>query len=221
MAARAESADDLAHDGMPALHGGALCLDFVNTVDSRGASQPGQHLRQYADLARWGWHAGALSEPQARRLLEAGARRPAEAAQTLAEALALREAIYRIFAAIARKQSPASIDLDALRAAYCAALQHARLTLAAGGYAWEWAEVDALDRVLWPVARSAVELLTSSEVARVKECANAAGCGWLFLDRSKNGSRRWCSMDECGSRDKMRRQYARRHSAHETIARQD
>jgi predicted RNA-binding Zn ribbon-like protein len=119
--------------------------------------------------------------------------------------------VIHVFVAIARKGSPTPIDLDALRAAYCAALQHARLTPAAdGGYVWDWIEAEALDRVIWPIARSAIELLTSPEVARVKECANAAGCGWLFLDRSKNGSRRWCSMDECGSRDKMRRQYARR-----------
>ena len=205
-----EPTDELTHDGMPGLYGGALCLDFTNTVDSRLVSEPGQHLRHYADLVRWGWHAGVLGEPQARRLLDAGARRPAQAAQTFAEAIVLRETIYRIFVAIARQGSPAPADLDGLHVAYCAALRHARLTRAMGGYEWRWAEADILDRVTWPVVRSAVELLTSSDLARVKECANTADCGWLFLDRSKNGSRRWCSMDDCGSRDKMRRQYARR-----------
>jgi predicted RNA-binding Zn ribbon-like protein len=92
--------------------------------------------------------------------------------------------------AIARAELPTPGDLGALRAAYCAALQHAHLALQAGGYAWKWAETDALEWLIWPVVRSAVELLTSPEVVRVKECANAAGCGWLFLDRSKNGSRR-------------------------------
>jgi predicted RNA-binding Zn ribbon-like protein len=210
MPARTRPADELTHAEMPGLLGGVLCLDFVNTVDSRGASQPGQYLRQYADLVRWSWHVAALTEPLARRLLEAGARQPAEAARTFAEAIMLREAIYRIFVATARKASPAPIDLDALRGAYCTALQHARLTPMGGGYEWDWTAADALDRVTWLVARSAVELLTSNEVARVKECANVASCGWLFLDRSKNGSRRWCSMDECGSRDKMRRYYTRR-----------
>jgi predicted RNA-binding Zn ribbon-like protein len=208
-----EPADELTHDGMPGLYGGALCLDFVNTVDSRGMSEPGQHLRRYADLVRWGWHTATLGEPEAWRLLDAGARQPAEAAHTFAEAIALRECIYRIFVAIARQAPPAIVDLDWLHAAYCAALQHARLTPVAGGYEWRWTEADTLGRVIWPIARSAVKLLTSSEVARVKECANVAGCGWLFLDRSKNGSRRWCSMDDCGSRDKMRRHYARRRKA--------
>src|SRR5262245_29211439 len=168
-----ELADELTHDGMPSLYGGVLCLDFVNTVDSRGVSEPGQHLQRYADLVRWGWHAGALGEPMARRLLATSVHRPAEAARTFAEAIVLRETIYRIFVAIAHQGSRAPADLDGLHLAYCAALRHARLTPAVGGYEWRWAEMDALDRVIWPVARSAVELLISHEVARVKECANA------------------------------------------------
>jgi predicted RNA-binding Zn ribbon-like protein len=210
---REKPTDALAGGEMPCLLGGVLCLDFVNTVDSRRASHPAEYLRQYADLVRWSWYVAGLTGPQARRLLESGATRQAAAERTFARAIALRESIYRIFMAMAHGESPTNGDLDALRAAYCTALRHARPTPATGGYTWEWADADALDRVIWPLARSAVELLTSREVARVKECANVAGCGWLFLDRSKNGSRRWCSMDECGSRDKMRRQYARRRDA--------
>ncbi len=203
-------ADELASGELPRPLGGVLCLDFVNTVHSRGASPPHNYLRHYADLVRWSLHVGSLDESQARHLLLLGERRPAEAAHTFAAALALRETLDRVFGAVAHGETPASGDLDALRAAHCAALHHARLVPAADGYVWEWAEADALDRVIWLVIQSAIELLLSQEVARVRECANAAGCGWLFLDRSKNGSRRWCSMDECGSRDKMRRQYARR-----------
>src|SRR5262245_41414843 len=149
-----ELADELTHDGMPSLYGGVLCLDFVNTVDSRGVSEPGQHLQSYADLVRWGWHAGAFGEPQARRLLETSARRTAQAAQTFTAAIALRETIYRIFVAIVRQQSPAPADLDGLQLAYCAALRHACLTPAVDGYEWRWAEAEALDRVIWPVVRS-------------------------------------------------------------------
>jgi predicted RNA-binding Zn ribbon-like protein len=214
MGTRPSADDELTHAGMPQLLGGVLCLDFVNTVGSRGDRQPSQHLRQYADLVRWSWHVGALDEPQALRLLQAGARRPEEAERAFTQAIALRETIYRIFVAGARRSLPAPADLDTLRAAYCAALQHAQLAPAAGGsYEWGWNETEALDRAIWPVVRSAVELLMSHEIVRVKECADTEGCGWLFLDRSKNGSRRWCSMEECGSRDKMRRQYARRRDA--------
>src|SRR5262249_455999 len=106
--------------------------------------------------------------------------------------------------------TPSSDDLDILQANYVNALQQARLVSTDSGYQWNWEISDALDSVIWPVARSTVDLLLSPEISRVKECANTTGCGWRFLHRSKNGSRRWCSMDDCGSRDKMRRQYARR-----------
>jgi glycosyltransferase involved in cell wall biosynthesis len=75
------------------------------------------------------------------------------------------------------------------------------------GFAWEWAIGDDLAGVLWPVAHSATGLLTSVPLGRVKGCA---GCNWLFVDESKNKSRRWCSMEDCGTYAKMRRYVARR-----------
>ena len=81
-------------------------------------------------------------------------------------------------------------------------------------YTWEWAKYDQdLDRPLWPVARTAADLLTSGRLDRVRECPGADGCGWLFYDTSKNGSRRWCSMEGCGNVAKARRLYARRRAA--------
>ena len=88
-----------------------------------------------------------------------------------------------------------------------------RLRAIDGRFDWDW-QVDrdriTLDAPLWPIAFSAVELLTGREQDRIKVCANPDGCGWLFYDGSKNGSRRWCSMEGCGSKVKMRRQYAKR-----------
>ncbi len=82
---------------------------------------------------------------------------------------------------------------------------------AGGGFAWEWdAGGDVLARPLWALARSAADLLTSPRLSRVRECPGEDGCGWLFLDTSKNGSRRWCSMQGCGSRAKARRYAGRR-----------
>ncbi len=79
---------------------------------------------------------------------------------------------------------------------------------------WTWdADIRALDRMLWPIVSSAIELLTSHDLRRVKECPGAGDCGWLFFDTSKNGTRHWCSMEGCGSRVKMRRQYARTRNA--------
>ena len=200
-------------DSLPRLIGERLCLDFADTIAGRTSGRPEEFLRGYPDLARWARHAGAISDAEARRLSAEAGRRPGDGAAVLGRALLLREAIHDIFAAIARAQSPRAADLERLQEEYLAGLARARLGPANDGYDWlvEPVDTDAatLDRLLWPVARSAVELLTSPEVARVRECPGAGDCGSLFLDTSKNGTRRWCSMDRCGSRVKMRRHYAR------------
>jgi predicted RNA-binding Zn ribbon-like protein len=93
-------------------------------------------------------------------------------------------------------------------------MQHARLIPGANGaLAWDWEdEGGSADLMLWPIARSAADVLTSPrELARVRQCPGA-GCGWVFLDETKNRSRRWCDMDVCGNRAKARRHYARAHA---------
>lgn len=195
---------------MPRLVTGRLCLDFVNSLDPRGGPHPVDFLTSYAALVSWGRHTATLTDEQARTLIGASEARSAEAEATFEHAIALRETIHRVFAAIARGQQPPEEDIEALSTTYTAVLTHARIAPTATGYDWTWIDdKGALDRMLWPVTRSAIELLTSAEIGRVKECVSD-GCGWLFLDMSKNNSRRWCSMEGCGSRDKMRRQYARK-----------
>jgi predicted RNA-binding Zn ribbon-like protein len=194
------------------LRGGWLCFDFANSVDDRTSDHPRDTLTGYADLVRWGWHASMLTDDERDRLLDAAKERPAEAAAVFARAIELREAIYRVFAAIAEGAEPASADLAAIQNAHVAALGHARLTRDGGCYGWVWDDAPDLGRPLWPFAMSAVELLTTDRLNRVKQCPDR-GCGWLFLDLSKNATRRWCSMEGCGSRAKMRRQYARRKGA--------
>jgi predicted RNA-binding Zn ribbon-like protein len=196
----------------PRLLGGQLSLDFVNTPDPRG-DNPREFLRAYGDLVAWARFAGVLSEEQARSLLRVAERESRRAAAAYARAIELREALHRVFLALAHGAAPARDDLGIVQAAYRDALGHAALVAGDGGYDWAWSEApDALDRPLWPIARAAVELLLSPEIARVKECGNH-GCGWLFLDTSKNGSRRWCSMEGCGSQVKMRRYYARKRAS--------
>ena len=89
----------------------------------------------------------------------------------------------------------------------CEALSRGKLVPSGGGFAWEWALGDDLAGVLWSVAHSATGLLTSGPLGRVKGCA---GCNRLFVDESKNKSRRWCSMEDCGTHAKMRRYVAHR-----------
>lgn len=195
------------------LVGGRLCLDFVNTLDWRASDHPLEYLTSYAALVAWGEHAGILAA--AGRLRTAAERHPEEAAATLRDALTLREGIVRIFAAEARGERPPDSDLGRLNTMLGDALCHARIVPSAGAthrYIWDWEERgDALDRPLWPIARSAADLLTSEDVGRVHTCLGDE-CGWLFLDTSKNHSRRWCDMRSCGNRAKARRHYRRTHA---------
>ena len=189
--------------------GGRLCLDFANTLnDSR--AQPKERLHSYEDLVAWGRQAGILTEQETRQLIKEGQRRPEDAAGTLRHAIELRETIYRIFSAIVDKGTPEHADLADLNDALSRAMTHLRVSKPAAGFEWEWApNPEALDRMLWPVIQSAADVLHSGEIARVGRCGGR-NCDWLFLDTSRNHSRRWCDMRGCGNRAKARRHYERK-----------
>ena len=191
------------------LTGGMLCLDFANTFEPRLGDSQSDYLASYAELARCTSHAGSLSEEEAQRLLLEAEDRPSEAKAAFERAVALRETVYRVFSAVAREEEPESLDLDALSAAHLEALAHCHIMRTAEGFGWaRVAGEDNLESPLWPVVLSATGLLTTGDLTRVKECPpEEGGCGWLFYDMSKNRSRRWCAMAECGSRVKMRRYY--------------
>jgi len=190
--------------------GGQLCLDFTNTVGGLRRTQPEERLNSYQDLIAWGRQGGVLTEQEARELRQLAVRRAADAAAALEAARALRETIYRIFVNVSNGQIPERADLSALNAALCRESSHVQVAVRSGGFAWEWCDDGkALDRVLWPVVRSAADLLVSGEVERVRKCA-AEDCDWLFFDVSRNNRRRWCDMKSCGNRAKARRHYARK-----------
>jgi predicted RNA-binding Zn ribbon-like protein len=191
------------------LIGGPLCLNFTNTAHGRGTEGHTDNLVDYAALVAWCRHAQAIEAGEAETLLAAAERHPRAAEAVRRRAVEFRERLHRCFLALGRGAKPGPRDLEGINRELSAALPHARLTPEAGGFAWTWDDEPALDRVLWPVVRSATQLLTTPELPRVKQCAGR-GCSWLFLDTSKNGSRRWCEMEVCGSRAKARAYYARR-----------
>ncbi len=185
--------------------GGALCLDFANTVNSR-ISTVHDYLGSYVELLGWAAKAGGIKGDEEALLAAAAERQPERASAVLEEARSLRETIYRVFSFVAAGAQPAEVDLAALWQQYATGIEQARPHLSTGAVTLTWSTGEDLRAVLWPVAYSAGELLRSAEIRRVKECP---GCGWLFVDTSKNGSRRWCSMYTCGTRDKMRRYHRR------------
>jgi predicted RNA-binding Zn ribbon-like protein len=189
---------------------GAHCLDFVNTVGARASEYPNDKLATYADLVRWSEQAGLIDEGKALELLSYAEANSSRTAKVLEEARGFRETLFRIFGALQRMQPPPPSDLAALNRA----LQRypIRLKIRPRGRDFFCTrEVgQAIDAwPLAPVAWSAAELLSSDQMHHVHKCADAT-CGWLFVDTTKNHSRRWCAMDDCGSLAKARRYYQRK-----------
>lgn len=191
------------------LIGGELCLDLVNTASEREEGPFRERLLEYDDLVRWAERTESVDAAAAGRLREVAAGDPVSAAQSLDRARALREAIYRLFRASYRGEAPGAEDVALVSEAGAEATSAQRLVAGAAGFEMYWPDTASLDRVWWPAATSAVALLLSEDLGRVKECATA-NCNWLFLDMSRNRSRRWCDMKQCGNRAKARRHYARR-----------
>ena len=190
--------------------GGQLSLDFTNTVSWRGREIPEEQLSTYQDLLNWSSLAGILREDAARNLSREGSIQPEAAKRVLERAVELREAIYRIFTAKISDEPASDADLISLNRELRDALTRLRLSTKTDGYALDFGLVGgALDQMLWPIARSASGLLTSDSLDRVRRCGSD-DCGWLFLDTSRNKSRRWCDMKECGNRSKARRFYERK-----------
>jgi predicted RNA-binding Zn ribbon-like protein len=194
-----------------------LCLNFANTVGNHKSDEPNERITTYQELVAWSRHVGILSDRVAKQIVREAALRPEEARQVLDRTIALREAIYHIFAAESSGVAPQAAEVAILNDALSSAMARARLARTEDGFVWNWTrEEGGLDQMLWPITRSAADLLTSDDLDLVRECANET-CGWLFVDTSKNHSRRWCSMSDCGNRAKARRHYARAHKVKQSL----
>jgi predicted RNA-binding Zn ribbon-like protein len=201
-------------DAMP-LVGGSLCLDLANTTGARASEEPRERLMRYADVLVWATRSGVLTETEARRLGVASRQRPQDAGRAIHRLRRVREEIHQTFAAIAAGAEPPHDTITALGHRWRAARSRQELVAEEGRYTLRLvADGDDLDRVLWPVIASTIELLTSDRRALVKQCAE---CDWLFIDDSKNGSRRWCK-GTCGSRARARTRYARDRRAKSSTA---
>lgn len=191
--------------------GGVLCLDFCNSGQGLRNSRREEWITSFADLIDWLEAAGAVSKAQAAKLRAAGARSPQAAQQLWARAIELREALARVLLARAEGRTAAGEDLGVVDAEYGRTASFARLSSTAQGYAWAVdPKAGALDAALRPLVESAVSLLTSDRLARVRRCGNST-CYWLFVDETKNCSRRWCEMASCGNLMKVRRHRAKQH----------
>jgi predicted RNA-binding Zn ribbon-like protein len=186
-----------------------LCLDYANTLCWRGSAVPAEALSGLNDLLNWLGGSAGMPQQVVEEAREWALDDPDRTARLFSEAIALREATYRLFAAVASGDPVAEDDLTALNDGLAAAPARARLVRREGGYAWA-AERLALSApgLLAPVLWSAADLLAGIDRRRIRRCANNQ-CLWLFIDHSKGGTRRWCDMSSCGNRAKSRRHYLR------------
>jgi predicted RNA-binding Zn ribbon-like protein len=187
-------------------------LDFVNTVDNRGdPARRKELLNSYFDLIAWAREGELLSQAEAERLKTQASKSSGQARSALRRAKILREALNRIFSAIAEEKQPLKDDVALLDSFDKQAMAHRRIGREPqDGYGWHWrTDGDDLDLVLWQVAKAGAELLTSDLVYNVRACA-AEPCRWLFVDTSRNHKRRWCDMRICGNRAKARNFYQRK-----------
>ena len=185
-----------------------LGLNFTDTVNWRTSNHAEEELVSYAKLLEWSRRHHILTARQEETLGSVTSKD--ESGRVLADAKRLREAIYRIFSAIAHEKKADSNDLAVLNEFLSRSSPRLRVAELEEVYRWDWSGSTSPDMMIYPIASSAASLLTSDELSRVRECANEEeGCGSLFLDSSKSQTRRWCDMKSCGNRAKSRAYYDR------------
>jgi len=186
--------------------GGDPSVDFVNTVDWTSKGPDFERLTSYERLTRWAEGAGLVSAADARRLRQQAAAHPRKAKAAWEAARWLRWVLQQVFAKIAAGEIPGLEDFNELLSE---ALRHLSVAPKGEVLEWDWrGGGEDLESILWPVVWSAANLLTSAEVERLRVCASPE-CGWMYVDRSRNGLRRWCQMETCGTREKSRRRAGR------------
>lgn len=190
--------------------GGDPSLDLVNTVDWEENGLKDERMTDYDRMTRWAEGAGILGERDAKRLRKAAAAQPREARAAYEEALRLRGVLQAVFEDVAAGKRTGKV-WDEFNALLAGALQHLRIVPVRGEARaeWDWqGREDRLESPLWPVLWAAARLLASEEAGRLRICASP-GCGWMYVDRSRNGLRRWCQMESCGTRAKSQRRAER------------
>jgi predicted RNA-binding Zn ribbon-like protein len=185
------------------LDGGNLSLNFVNTIHDRYEEPYKDYIRHYLDLITWAHFANAINSSQKKKLLQISRENQGEANQTYKDSIQLREAIYEYVVSLINRDEVPPANTQLINQWISRAFSNLELTQLDNSFVLDWkAENFGLESVLWPITRSFVDLITSDARDRIKLCSN---CGWVFVDNSKNKSRRWCSMETCGNRVKARR----------------
>ncbi len=198
------------------LIGGDLSLDFTNTLGGKRGAITRESLNRYIDLLSWFEQARVMEKAEVAKLAREAERQPEEAARVLERAIQLRESIYNLCAAVVEGRTSPKSDLERLNSELTVGLGRIRVMPAKGNsmFTWGWRMGEGLDAPLGPVVRAAADLFTNGhKLEQLRRCGGD-NCGWLFIDSSKNHSRRWCDMRDCGNLAKVRRHRIKEREKH-------
>jgi len=187
--------------------GGRICLDFANTVHNFGNANPEDDLSDYEAFIAWAYDAGIVTESEAKHRKRIARTNPEQSVAAMRTLCNLRDAIFRTFSAVTNGRRAQAIDLEAINHLQQNAILHSRIISNHSTFHRIWInDQDNLESPLWPIGQSAAELLLHPDLKHVRLCEGNR-CTWLFVDLSKNHSRRWCEMRVCGNRQKSRKHY--------------
>uniref|UniRef100_A0A7V2ZKM0 Zinc finger CGNR domain-containing protein n=1 Tax=Ignavibacterium album TaxID=591197 RepID=A0A7V2ZKM0_9BACT len=191
--------------------GGNIAIDFVNSIGGRNENGIDNYtirdekFNSYEDIVDWAKEIGIISTTVSKKLITSASENSKEANKIFERAILLREALYRIFRHWIEEKKPSAEDMEILNKECSIARENQELIFSSNKFIWDFKFEDHnLNIILWKVALSAAELLTSERLSRLKRCPGE-DCGWLFIDMSKNQSRQWCDMKDCGNFEKVRR----------------
>ena len=194
--------------------GGRLCLDFVNSVGGREELEEKPYpeniivkdkLENFNDFITWGKDIGIITEAERKYLLNLNSSEKKETEITFKRAIELRESLFKIIYDVINNKEPDEKMIQILNREYSIANENRKLVYMNNKIEWQFSrDPFKPDYLIWVIAESVVKLLSSEVISRVKICAGD-DCGWLFLDTSKNKSRQWCDMKDCGNVAKVRR----------------
>lgn len=187
--------------------GGRICLDFANTVHNFGSANPEDDLLDYAAFISWAYQAGVLTQSETSERLRNAKVHPAQARAAISQIRNLRDSIFRTFSSASTGRHSYPTDLETINRILQTAILHSQIISNHSSFHRVWInENESLEAPLWPIAQSASELLLHPDLKHVRLCSGR-NCTWLFIDQSKNHSRRWCEMSACGNREKSRLHY--------------
>ena len=191
-----------------AQYGGDICFDFINTVNTRRKGVDFEYLSSYDTFLDWCEKTALCTTKQRRQLKKYAQQHSMEKAKSLESVIRLRETLYALFSEIASKQTVGETILHSFNTYLHTCFKQIEIKVQNGKFSLAYKKIDEnLLFPTWPIIYAAYKMLLSDQLDRVKECYN---CGWIFLDQTKNGQRKWCNPSTCGSVEKSRRYYERR-----------